>query len=106
MEGSTAENCERKAVPSMANGIGPTKHHPLDAGLTTFRPEVRYYLRACENLIAGIEGAHEEFMVASVAMERKSGLYTVVELTVVQNMLHRVSEELGGNNQRQKRRRR
>jgi len=61
---------------------------------TTIRPEVQQYLKACESLIGGIEGAREQFMEASTALQLKSGLYTDEELHLVRSMLCRVSDSL------------
>jgi hypothetical protein len=71
-------------------------HCPLmaDGPLSPIRPEVRQYLKACEDLIAGTEGAQEQFRDASRALQLKTGVYTDEELTLVQHMLHRVSETL------------
>ncbi len=55
------------------------------------RREVRQYLVACTNLLAQLEGSHEQFMDASRALQQKTGLYTDDEIALVQDMVHRVS---------------
>ena len=59
------------------------------------RIEVRNYLQACVNLVAGNDGSHDEFMVASQHLHAKAGKYTDDEMILVQEMLYRVSSHLG-----------
>jgi hypothetical protein len=62
----------------------------------SIRLEVRTYLKACENLIEGVdESAHDRFLDASTALQRKTGMYTDEELTLVAHMMHRVSDMFG-----------
>ena len=75
-----------------ADGL-PSNHRP-DAGLTTIRPEVRHYVKACENLLEGLEGSQDQFMDASMALQKKRGLYTDEELALVKDILERVSDGL------------
>jgi hypothetical protein len=42
--------------------------------------------------MGGTEGAHEQFMDASTALQVKSGVYTDEELALVQDMLSQVSD--------------
>jgi hypothetical protein len=62
-------------------------------------PEIRYevsqYLFAGMSLLAGENGSHDEFMVASQALQQKTGKYTEEELALVNEVLHRVSVKLG-----------
>lgn len=59
------------------------------------RPEVLDYLKACSNLLANNEGSHDEFMIASQALQQKVGRYTDEELALVQDMLLRISMKHG-----------
>ena len=43
---------------------------------STIRLDVRRYLKACENLLEGIDGAHDRFMAASKALRLMSGTPT------------------------------
>ncbi len=71
-----------------------------DGPFPTVRPEVRQYLKACENLMAGTDGVHTQFLDASTALQLKSGIYTDEELALVRNILCRVSETLGNDHRR------
>jgi hypothetical protein len=84
----------------MADNL-PPNHRP-DAELTTIRPEVRHYLKACENLLERLEGSHDQFTDASMALQKKKGLYTNEEIALVKDILERVCDGLenGRNNHR------
>jgi len=57
------------------------------------RSVVRQYLLACENLLGG-DGARAQFTKACKNLERKGDTYTSEELTVMGDMLRRVSKKL------------
>jgi hypothetical protein len=59
------------------------------------RTEVHNYLQACVNLLMRAQRSRHEFMLASRTIQAKTGEYTVHEMILIQEMLHRVSNHLG-----------
>jgi hypothetical protein len=56
------------------------------------RKEVHEYLLACQALLNEESGAYDQFILASQALATKNGKYTDGELTLIQEMLDRVSQ--------------
>lgn len=58
---------------------------------SAIRIEVLNYVTAGSNLLAGKEGAHDEFIRASQDLLEKGSVYTDEELALLQPLLLRVS---------------
>ena len=64
--------------------------------MDAIRQEVSGYIVivACAKLLAGGQGAHEEFMLASQLLQQKQGQCSDEELAILHNIIHRVSIKL------------
>lgn len=67
----------------------------VTAPISIIRIEVLAYLKACANLLADHPGSHDEFMIASEALQQKDGHYTDQERDLVQGMVLRLSVKHG-----------
>ena len=56
------------------------------------RKEVHEYLQACQDLLNGESGAYDQFILASQTLATQNDKYTDGELTLVQQMLNRLSK--------------
>lgn len=66
----------------------------MDILQQSVRPEEHSYLLACVTLLTRAQESHHEFMLASRNLQAKTTQYTVHEMILIQEMLHRVSNHL------------
>ena len=66
----------------------------MSSHLSGIQHEVWQYLLASMSLLAGKKDSHGEFMLTSQSLQHKKGKYTDEELTLMNEIMHRVSIKL------------